>query len=552
MERRTGWFAGFASVAGLGAMLVLLAGCGILAGNQPPVAVAEASVTEGDAPLTVQFVGTNSFDEDDGIASYAWSFGDGTQASGPTVEHEFTQQGLYRARLTVTDQFGARDTDVVEITVGNPPPQAVLTASATSGWAPLEVSFDASASFDPADDPIVGYEWTFGDGAVGEGVRAQHRYIQSGHYTPTVRVTDEDGASSEASVDVFALDFASRALSDVESGTSLTDVLEADFDGDGIPDVALADSERNEVRVLFGRAGPERFGEDVRLEAGRRPVDLAAADINDDGRVDLAAANLDSGEVSVYLNQGGRQFEVAPRLRIGRWAAALAFGQFTDDRVPDLVVSDPETDRIRVLAGDGDGGFAETSTLADRVSWPASFVVRDFNGDGLDDLAAAGFLADTVVVLEGDGAGGFSASASYDVGAGPLSLGVGDLNDDNVADLVTANSKAASLSVLFGDRRGRFEAVRTVSAGNGVRSLVVADVNGDEVPDLASANSGDATITVHLNGGSGTFSPAGMRRFPVSTAPTSLTTADFNANGFADVLAAHFEAEQLTLLANGL
>ncbi len=552
MERRTGWFAGFASVAGIAAMLALLAGCGVLVGNQPPVAVAEASATEGDAPLTVQFDGTNSFDEDDSIASYAWSFGDGTEASGARAEHAFTQQGLYRARLTVTDQFGARDTDVVEITVGNPPPRAVLTTSATSGWAPLEVSFDASTSFDPADDSIVGYEWAFGDGATGEGARAGHRYIQPGHYTPTVRVTDEDGASSEASVDVFALDFTSRALTDVELGTSLTDVLAADFDDDGSLDAAVAASGRNEVRVLFGRDDPERFGEGVRLDAGRRPVDLAAADINGDGRLDLAAANLDSGEVSVYLNQGGRQFEVAPRLRIGRWAATLAFGQFTADGVPDLVVSDPETDRIRVLAGDGEGGFAETATLTDTVRWPSAFVVRDFNGDGQADLAAAGFLADTVTVLEGDGAGGFGASTTYDVGAGPLSLGAGDLNDDGVADLVTANSKSGSLSVMLGEPNGRFATVRTVSAGGGARSLAVADVDGDEVPDLASANSDEATITVHLNGGSGNFSPDGMRRFPVSDAPTALAATDVTGNGFADVLAIHFDAEQLTLLANRL
>lgn len=552
MDRRTGWIGqiGVIAIGGIG--LLMLSGCGLLAGNQAPVAVAEASPTEGDAPLTVQFDGTRSFDEDDLIVSYQWSFGDGASASGPTAEHSFTTEGLYRVRLTVTDQFGVRDTDTVEITVGNPPPQAVLTASSTSGWAPLGVAFDASASFDPADDPITNYEWRFGDGLEAEGVRVRHRYERPGHYATNLRVTDDGGASSEATVDVYALDFATLDLTDVDSGNSPTDLLAGDFDGDGALDVAIAASEGNEVRVLFGRSSTDRFAEAIRLNAGRRPVALASADINNDGLPDLAAANLDSGDVSVYLNRGGRQFDVQPRIQTGRWAAALEFGQFTDDDVPDLVVSDPETHRIVVLAGNGRGGFTESSTVEETIRWPSSFVVRDFNGDGRDDLAAAGFLANRVAVLAGDGAGGFSTSAIYDVGAGPLSLHTADLNDDAIPDLVTANSREATFSILIGDQRGRFDTVRTVSAGNGVRSLVVADVDGDGVPDLASANSRDATIAVHLNGGSGNFSPDGMRRFPVTDEPTALVAADFDDSGFMDVLAIHFEAEQLTLLSNRL
>lgn len=529
-----------------------LAGCSLLTGNQPPVAVIEASVTEGDAPLTVEFDGSGSTDEDDRIVEYRWTFGDGTSASGPTAQHTFTQEGLYNVRLTVTDQFGARDTDVVEITVGNPPPQAVLTASPTSGWAPLGVTFDASASFDPADDPIARYEWILSDGLEREGIRVQHLFETPGHYTATLRVVDDGGASSEATVDVHALDFATLDLPSVDMGTSPIDLLTEDFDGDGERDVAIAASESNEIRVLFGQRNDVGFDEGIRLATGRRPAALASADVNGDGLLDLAAANLDSGDVSIYLNRGGRQFEVRPRTPIGRWAATLAFGHFNDDAIPDLVVGDPETHRIVILAGDGDGGFTPSSDVEGTIRWPSSFVVRDFNGDGQDDLAVAGFLAEMVAVFEGDGEGGLDAPETYDVGGGPLSLRVGDLNVDGTADLVTANSRDGTLSLLIGDRLGRFNTVRTISAGNGVRSLAVADVDGDGALDLASANSRDATITVHLNGGSGSFSPDGMRLFPVADDPTAIAAADFDDSGFADLLAIHFEADRLTLLENRL
>ena len=549
MERRTGWFG---SCGVMAAVLVALAGCSLLTGNQAPVAAAQASTTEGDAPLTVQFDGTPSADADDRIVSYQWAFGDGTELNGPTVDHTFTEEGLYRVRLTVRDQFGATDTDVVEITVGNPPPQAVLTASSTSGWAPLGVSFDASASFDPADDPITQYEWDFGDGATGDGVRVQHRYDVAGHYAATVRVVDDGGAHSEASVDVNALDFATLELPDADLGNAPTDLLTEDFDGDGELDVAIAASESNEVQILFGRSDGDGFTQGVQLNAGRRPVSLASTDINGDGTPDLAVANLDSGDVSVYLNRGGRQFDAQPRIRVGRWAATLAFGDYNGDDVPDMVVGDPETHRIVLLTGDGSGGFTESAVVEGTLRWPSSFVVRDFDGDGQDDLAAAGFLGNVVSILAGDGDGGFSSSTTYDVGGGPLSLRVGDFNADGIIDLVTANSDDATFSLLLGDRLGRFNAVRTVSAGTGVRSLAVGDFDDDGAPDLASANSGDATITVHLNGGSGNFSPDGMRIFPVTDAPTALATADFDGSGFPDVLSLHFDPGELTLLASRL
>lgn len=79
---RTAAFAALTSVA------LLLAGCGLLAGNRPPVAIARASPTRGSAPLTVQFDGSASISPEGGeIARYTWDFGDGGRARGALAVH---------------------------------------------------------------------------------------------------------------------------------------------------------------------------------------------------------------------------------------------------------------------------------------------------------------------------------------------------------------------------------------------------------------------------------------------------------------------------------
>lgn len=81
---------------------------------------------------------------------------------------------------------------------GPPPPPpsgypvASFSFSPTTGSAPLTVTFDASASYDP-DGTIVDYRWNFGDGATGSGRVTSHTYTANGTFTITLTVTDNEG-----------------------------------------------------------------------------------------------------------------------------------------------------------------------------------------------------------------------------------------------------------------------------------------------------------------------------------------------------------------------
>jgi len=95
--------------------------------NQAPEAVLAVTPMSGDAPLTVTFDATGSYDPDGSIYSYSWDFdGDGTfgepgpeaaEQGNPSPDYAYTQGGIYDATLRVVDNWGRTDEVTVPITV---------------------------------------------------------------------------------------------------------------------------------------------------------------------------------------------------------------------------------------------------------------------------------------------------------------------------------------------------------------------------------------------------------------------------------------------------
>ena len=87
--------------------------------NQAPVASFTADIVKGVAPLYVAFDASQSSDADGYIATYSWSFGDGTTSSEASITHVYDQTGTYTATLTVIDDKGALNSKSVIIEVQN-------------------------------------------------------------------------------------------------------------------------------------------------------------------------------------------------------------------------------------------------------------------------------------------------------------------------------------------------------------------------------------------------------------------------------------------------
>jgi len=323
-----------------------------------------------------------------------------------------------------------------------------------------------------------------------------------------------------------------------------TNVVVADFNGDGKADVAVGESGQS-TQVFLG-AGDGTFQLSFTFPGAFHvsPVALAAGDFNGDGKIDLAVEDSNNGLVNILLGNGDGTFQgpgttySIPTNAGGR--SSIAVGDFNGDGKLDLVVANQN---LGLLIGNGDGTLQPMLSLSPGPS-PIFVVVGDFNGDGKADLVTASGFTKVVSLMLGNGNATFQNPVNFSIPGIATWLAVGDFNQDGYADLVTVNpdtTQAVSntffnnVSVLLSaGAGGTFLAPVNYPAGLTPESVAIADFNGDGVSDLLVGNiGGSPSVSVLLGHTDGTFQAA--TNFPISVRPYSLAAGDFNGDGKTDV-----------------
>lgn len=147
-----------------------------LPGNRIPVPRLTMDKTVGSAPLTVRFSAKGSQDYDHDALSYAWTFtGDDIQATEMEPEFTFTENGIYKISLTVSDNQGHTASTTSQILVGNDPPELTLTIKPMDSmyFNGKEVTYKVNVS-DPQDGS------TANDGIAPEKVKVTFEYVPEG------------------------------------------------------------------------------------------------------------------------------------------------------------------------------------------------------------------------------------------------------------------------------------------------------------------------------------------------------------------------------------
>jgi uncharacterized protein (UPF0548 family) len=323
------------------------------------------------------------------------------------------------------------------------------------------------------------------------------------------------------------------------AGSTPFSVAVGDFNGDGKPDLAVANTFGSNVSVLLGN-GDGSLQSAVNYATGPRPNSVAVGDFNGDGKQDLAVANrgdprVGGDAVSVLLGNGDGTFQNAVNYAAGSAPFSVAVGDFNGDGKQDLAVANASSGNVSVLLGSGKGTFQNAVNYSTGLA-PYSVAVGEFNGDGKQDLAVATFLGDVSVLL-GNGNGTFQNAVNYAAGVDIRSVAVGDFNGDGKQDLVVANSNSANISVLLGNGDGSFASAVNYATGPGPFSVAVGDFNGDGKQDLAVANSNSANVSVLLGNGDGTFQSA--VNYNANNGPVSVAVGDFNGDGKLDLATAN-------------
>jgi hypothetical protein len=248
----------------------------------------------------------------------------------------------------------------------------------------------------------------------------------------------------------------------------LTDFKLADVNGDGKLDIVAVNSFGSQAALTIALGnGDGTFRQPYSYIApGFIPNSIAVADFNGDGIPDAAIASSETffdsetgerqttGAVTIFLGTGGGFFGAPTVINPVPGAGSILVGDFNGDGIPDLLTVNSTADNhdsISVMFGNGDGTFQKPIFTPRPQGGLGAAVAADFNGDGILDVAAVRTSTNAVQVFLGNGDGTFQAPQSFAVDNNPFGLAVGDFNGDGFPDLATANFANSShdVSVLI-------------------------------------------------------------------------------------------------------
>jgi len=318
----------------------------------------------------------------------------------------------------------------------------------------------------------------------------------------------------------------------------------ADWDGDGLPDVAgIHDGSAWWAAGL----GNGDFGPTIRVPSGRQPFDLHSGDVDADGRLDLVLMLADGPSVAVVRNRPGVVFAEAPRIASGRAPADVVAVDANRDGIPDLAVANRGERTVSLLIGNGDGTFA-AGDRAVTAAGAAVLVAADLDRDGHRDLAVACDSANRVSILPLLAGGHFGTRTDVATGSGPVDLVAADLDEDGWDDLVVSNRLGASIGVIVIDAGG----VPSVSALGVPKPflgpIAVADMNADGHLDvvigwddgswLSGSEPRGGKVIAHGDGQGGFVTGFGWPPLWAWVRAAALAAVDLNGDGRADQIGA--------------
>ncbi len=406
-----------------------------------------------------------------------------------------------------------------------------VVSTRTDGFTAGSVSYDnpsRTATFNPAG--------TFDDGELVA-------------VSLTSDIESADGAPLRSHVWSFTVtaDAGSAGFNaDVEYGTGDFPryVYAADLNGDGYPDLAVANRNSHYMSILLNN-GDGTYGSQITYTTGGYPLYLFAADLDDDGDVDIAVANSGDDDISIFKNNGSGGFFAKADYPSANYPSNIHGGDMDGDGDIDLVAGC--SGDVAVLLNNGTGAFPSYEAY-DTGSPVTRAYVLDCDNDGDLDVAAVHVNLDEVVLMINGGYGALSVGSSVPTGDSPGYMCAADFDGDGDMDMAVTNRSDDNISYLRGGGNGYFTDEALYATGEGPVEIFAADFDADGDMDMATANYDDNNVSILINNGAAVFSPGGT--YGAGNGAFGLFSADLDNNGTMDLAVSNLLGSTVSVLLN--
>jgi hypothetical protein len=384
--------------------------------------------------------------------------------------------------------------------------------------------------------------------------------LSSAPYTPFITTFLDNGQFTPTA-------FSNRT--DVPTGLGPQFICNADLDGDGKPDLIVANGDSNTVTIYHNNSTPGTisFSEVASFTMGTNgyPIGVAAGDLDGDGKPDIVISNYYTQTLTIYRNAsttGHIVMDSALSVPSGNYILGPSIADLNGDGKPEVIVACQGSNIISVYTNSSTVGHIsfsnETSIIAPSGGSPFKAVVADIDGDGKPDIVAANSYLNTVsVYLNTTPTGGtisFASDVDFTTGNFPEGVAIGDIDGDGKPDLVVANSTDNTLSLFRNTSTVgnlSFATQLTVNSGYSAYDLVIADLDGDGKPDIAVDDQFNNTVSVHRNISTpGAIAINPNVDYATGNIPYSITTADFDGDGKPDLVTCNDADNTFTVLRN--
>lgn len=231
-----------------------------------------------------------------------------------------------------------------------------------------------------------------------------------------------------------------------------------DIDGDGRPDVAVCNRDSNIISVFrnLSQTGSIDFATPVNLATEQQPQKLAIGDIDGDGKPEIAVANSSANSASVFRNTSALaniSFAARVNYAAGILPIDIAIADIDNDSKPDMVVSNSMSKSFSVYRNTSNPSLSLAAPVAFDVSRTLqSLALGDINGDGKLEVIH-GAWENVITISQNNSVPGtinFGFVRSYYHVTPSQGIAVNDLDGDGRPELtVGVNASGANLRIYY-------------------------------------------------------------------------------------------------------